>query len=113
MLLQSHFPLQQVLQQALLHYLVTRYGLHNQECEVWIFLIFALPVFEGLQIALFVHVFTTFSQFLIMYDIDVGALLGSVFKGLGILLQSFQDELFVSFLFKSKGKQSNPFVVDK
>jgi hypothetical protein len=46
-------------------------------------------------------------------DVDIGAFLSPVLNGLGILFQSFHDELFIGFLFEPEREQSNPLGVDE
>lgn len=85
-------------------------GLHYQKGEVWIFFIFALPILQGLNVMLLIHILAALPQLLIVNNIDVGTLFTHVLHSSRVVLQTLYYQFLVNLLFKAEGQQRDLLV---
>lgn len=85
-------------------------GLHYQKGEVGIFFIFALPILQGLNVMLLIHILTALPQLLIVNNIYVGTLLTHVLHPPRIVLQALYYQFFVDLLLEAEGQQRDLLV---
>ena len=113
MLLKLDFLFEQKLKQVLFYLLISLFWINYQKGKVGIFFIFTLPILQRLNIVLFVHVLTTFSQLLVVNNINVGTLHVMILHFAGIIFQTSDNKFFINFFVKAKSKKSNFFLLQE
>lgn len=106
------FPSQK-LKESLFNFIKFLSRLHNKKCKIRIPLIFSFPIFKWFYIFLFVHVFTRFSYFLIVDDIDVGTFLILLLNPPRYFLKPLRYQILILLLLIPIGQQCNFFIVQK
>ena len=112
-LLKLDFFFEQKLKQVLFYLFISLFWVNYQKGKIGIFFIFTLPILQRLNIVFFVHVLTTFSQFLVVNDINVGTLHVMILHFAGIIFEASDNKLFINFFVKAKSKKCYFFLLQE
>ena len=113
LLLESDLLFEEELKKVLLDLLELADGFDDEESKVGILLGLAFPVLEGLNITFLVHILTALPEFLIVDDVDVGALISVVLHLASVILEPPQDEFLVGLLLEAEGQQGHFLIVEE
>ena len=113
MLLKLDFLFEQKLKQVLFYLFISLFGINYQKGKIRIFFIFTLPILQRLNIVLFVHVLTTFSQLLVVNDINVGTLHVMILHFACIIFEASENKLFINLFVEAKSKKCNFFLLQE
>lgn len=96
-----------MLKQSLLDLFKFLGGLNDEKGKVGVFLIFAIPIFERLQVVLLIHILATFPQLLVVDNVDIRPIPVGIFHSSGNVLQTADNELLIDLFFISIGKKGH------